>query len=246
MPNIDIQRKIEAYLQGRLSSKEIEELWTDFLLEPEYLDYTETLANLQALNKDKSNIASDFSIDSDLHHKRLWFSFAAVIILVIAILVIVKHDFQNIPGTLSVIPAGEFESAEIMRSSKDLTDRDDSLLNLGYGALIEGKTNTARRFFNRLILTGNNKKVLLKAWINLGILDYNTHDYKTAVIDFNHSMAGSQNSPLYLDKSIWLLANSYLKTGKSDSAKIVLRKSVNPDGIYAQKIQKMLHILQNP
>lgn len=46
---IDMQKKIEEYILGRLSQDEIDALWMEFLKTPEWLCYLETEINLRVL-----------------------------------------------------------------------------------------------------------------------------------------------------------------------------------------------------
>lgn len=46
------QRKIEKYIRGELSANQINELWIEFIREPELYDYFNTYLHLIALAKD--------------------------------------------------------------------------------------------------------------------------------------------------------------------------------------------------
>ena len=45
--------KIEDYILGRLNQKEIDELWIEFLKEPEWLSIVEIEVNLRAMGRDR-------------------------------------------------------------------------------------------------------------------------------------------------------------------------------------------------
>jgi len=46
---IDIMQRIEKYILGKLTQKEIDELWIEFLIEPEWYKYFETYLHLSYL-----------------------------------------------------------------------------------------------------------------------------------------------------------------------------------------------------
>lgn len=52
---IEIQKRIEQYIQGRLSDEEVDELWVLFLESPEWFEYFTTLLNLYSIGKTRQN-----------------------------------------------------------------------------------------------------------------------------------------------------------------------------------------------
>ena len=48
---IDIQKRIQAYINGNLSQQQIDELWIEFLKDPDWYDYFITELHLIALGK---------------------------------------------------------------------------------------------------------------------------------------------------------------------------------------------------
>ncbi|MEX0662077.1 MAG: hypothetical protein WEA58_04180 [Balneolaceae bacterium] len=48
---IEIQERIDQYIQGNLSENEIDQLWVTFLDSPEWFDYFTTLVNLYSIGK---------------------------------------------------------------------------------------------------------------------------------------------------------------------------------------------------
>jgi len=51
MDKVEIQIKIENYIQGELIQTEIEQLWIEFLKNPEWYDYFEAYLHLIVLAK---------------------------------------------------------------------------------------------------------------------------------------------------------------------------------------------------
>lgn len=49
--SIEIQKRIDQYIQGKLSEKEIDKLWVTFLDSPEWFDYFTTLINLHSIGR---------------------------------------------------------------------------------------------------------------------------------------------------------------------------------------------------
>jgi len=48
---VEIQERIEHYIQGKLTSEEVDELWIKFIESPEWYEYFMTLLNLYSLGK---------------------------------------------------------------------------------------------------------------------------------------------------------------------------------------------------
>lgn len=53
---IEMQKKIENYILGRLSQAEIDDLWIEFLQFPWWVRYLEIEINLRALATNRSNV----------------------------------------------------------------------------------------------------------------------------------------------------------------------------------------------
>jgi len=52
---IDMMQRIEKYILGKLTQKEIDELWIEFLIEPEWYSIFETDLHLRSLIRKKGN-----------------------------------------------------------------------------------------------------------------------------------------------------------------------------------------------
>lgn len=49
------QRKVEQYIRGKLSDKEVDMLWERFLSVPEWFNYFETELHLRVMGKENLN-----------------------------------------------------------------------------------------------------------------------------------------------------------------------------------------------
>ena len=52
---IDMMQRIEKYILGKITQKEIDELWIEFLIEPEWYSIFETDLHLRSLIRKKGN-----------------------------------------------------------------------------------------------------------------------------------------------------------------------------------------------
>jgi len=52
---IDIMQRIDSYIRGRLNQQEIDELWMEFLKEPEWYRVFETDLNLRGLIRKRAS-----------------------------------------------------------------------------------------------------------------------------------------------------------------------------------------------
>ena len=72
---IDMMQRIEKYILGKLTQKEIDQLWIEFLKDPEWLKITETEINLRALGRKKINVSvknSWFRVHTIKRERKLW------------------------------------------------------------------------------------------------------------------------------------------------------------------------------
>lgn len=238
---IELARKIDAYLKGKLSEDEIDTLWIELLKRPDYLEYLKTEAAVKDLIEERSE--PDFVQSSTSGAaNRPWLSIAAAVVLIIASIVVFRLASQPDAATLAPdrIDVNELASADVMRSGKDEIKKIDSLLNLGFESAVSGKTDKARQIFSDIIHNYSDEPTRAMAYLNLGILRYNSHDFSEAAASFRRANQIAEHNSITRQKAHWFLANTYLKNGKKAEAKILLQQISGSKGLYAANAGHLL------
>lgn len=248
---IELQKRIDAYLNGDLSQKEIDELWADIIGNPDYYKYFETNIHLRQLYS-KSKTSPSPSTTSDRQSSKIhilsprwyWYVAAAAILIIVLSVNLLKMNHQDSLDALSVkeISNSEIESPDIMRSDSGKTKKSDSLLNLGYHATITGDIKKAEDIYATIIDRYNNQSSTIQAHLNLGILKYNQKEYQLATDHFKTVIKQLDNGSerRLLEKAYWYLGNTYLNLKESDKAQRAIYNSWAINGIYRKPAERLL------
>lgn len=239
---VELAQKIDAYLKGKLSEDEVDTLWIELLKRPDYLEYLKTEAALKDLIAERSGHDMVQSEPPKGPAYRPWLSIAAAVVLIIASVVVFRLVNQQSPATLAPdqIDVNELASADVMRSSTDEIKKIDSLLNLGFESAVSGKTDKARQIFSDIIHNYSDEPTRAMAYLNLGILRYNNHDFSEAAASFRKAGQFAENDSITKQKAGWFLANTYLKNGKEHEAKMLLQQISGSKGLYATNAGHLL------
>lgn len=176
MSNIEIMKKIDQYIRGELKDSEIDELWIEFLKNPELYDLFET----ELLLRDRANknageaVLSSPGISFFEIYKKQLFAIAAIIILsfgIFMITVIKQADVRSF--AIESIHQDEIIGADNFRSDQENSPDTDLMLNRGLEAALENRINDAVSHFNSVLKNNPNPAQKIKAQYNLGILHYN-------------------------------------------------------------------------
>src|SRR6056297_738315 len=78
--NKDLEKRIEAYVDGDLSTREIDELWAELLDNEYYYDYMKSVASMKKVAEDRQEKSR---LQGSESQKAVWLSAAAAILLMI-------------------------------------------------------------------------------------------------------------------------------------------------------------------
>ncbi len=147
MQREQILQKIDDYLNGKLSTGEIEELWVEILDQPEYVNYINTLVNVKEVLKNRKNSVSFWK------KNRNRIGAIAAVLAAVIIFSLIKFNTRSLEfSAVRRIQSSELESPTATRSLNDHFTKSDSLLNLGYIEATRGKISKAIGYFNELAL----------------------------------------------------------------------------------------------
>lgn len=243
---IEIRKKIDAYVKGKLSEEEIQQLWNEFAKNPELLEVLElevhvkTLIEEEGLGKDK---------EAFIHRlpKWTWHAAAAAVIAIVALLQLFRVDTPTEIRQFVVqeISPAQLETSDSVRDNEMNITTADSLLNLGFEAVISGNEDRALNLFNEVISKYDEEPYGSKAFLNKGIILYNEGDYEQAVDAFREAEKRVEGSRMILEKTQWYLGNALVNVGELESAYEAVLKTYQMDGIFRQPAFKLLKKLSH-
>lgn len=255
--DIELIRKIDAYVKGALSEEQVDELWAELLQKPDYIDYLETELAVRDLvrdrargRKDSSEVAPDTPQDRKegaLSYLGGWgrvAAAAAVLLVALAYLYWGPHQ-QPEPKQLALARIDtrtDLALPQVTRGVEDLGTA-DSLLNAGYHALVLGNRGEALRLFGDLAEDRGGEADAARANLNIGILEYNAERFAEADSAFRAVTSNHQAPGLVNEKAWWFLGNTYLRMDRPAEAREALKRAASFEGPYRGPAERLLERL---
>jgi len=91
--NKELERKIDLYLNGRLSEEQIDDLWAELIQDNYYLDYMKSVANLKAVIEEKRKVNKP-SVSKQIR-KIATYASAAAAIIIVGVLGVLNYSSDN-------------------------------------------------------------------------------------------------------------------------------------------------------
>lgn len=255
--NIDVKQlaKIESYINGSLSEMEIDELWTEFLKNPQLHDYFITELHFQNLRRKggismDTNRAAGDGTEEQYRQYSVWKYAAAAIILLVAALQFFRFDDLSEQGlamlSISSIEHSELAGANIYRSSEYTGSQTDVVINEGLAHAYGNNVSLALETFRDLLIRELSTEQNIRIHINLGILLYNEGNYHQAGDHFlSVTEMETSEEEVLIEKGWWFLGHSLLRTGDADGAGNAFLHVSNLNGRFQMEAAEMLDKLEN-
>ncbi|MFN2373988.1 MAG: tol-pal system YbgF family protein [Cyclonatronaceae bacterium] len=242
--NIEIDKKIDEYLKGKLTASEIDGLWADILANPEYLGHLKTEAQLMAYySKRMPGQVADNRIKM---RKSMIVSIAAVTVFVVALMWALLLDTGvHPPQAINRIDVFEMETPAVTRSDNELIAESGLILLEGYDLVLDGNDPDAMARFRDVIENYPDSESAVFAKLNLGIIAYNTQDFESALSHFESaSAAEADTDEMIRQKILWFTANAALLTENMETAAVYSRDASNLNGYYTEKASEFYASMQ--
>ncbi len=233
----ELEEKIDQYINGQLSAREIDELWAELIQDGYHLDYLKSAANLKAVIEQKREARRVNSA------KRYWYyAAAAVVALLIGVLGVMNLSTQD--GT-AVQPVSSIE-LDYYRSGDGTLDTVDE------SGIIRDATrlaNTGRVSEAISLLDAELEKATEPAWIgelslNLGTLHYNEGNYNEAISYYSTVISNKDHiDVLMLEKAYWYTGNAYFHMDKLTEARANIEEAYKLNGAYRRVAKSYLNAL---
>ena len=245
----DIRQQIDAYLKGQLSEDEIQELWNEFAKNPELLDVLEIEVNVKELIE-REALSSKTNEGSATIHKLpswTWHAAAAAVFVVIALVQLFRMETPTQMDEFVVQRIGpeQVETSDGVRAKDMRITTADSLLNLGFEAVVSGNEDRALELFNEVINTHDEEPYGSKAFLNKGIILYNDSEYESAIAAFKEASERVQDSRMISEKAYWYLGNALINVGELEEAQKAIFEAYQLDGMFRKPAFRLLKKLSD-
>ena len=242
---IEILKKIDRYIRGKLNQDEIDELWMTFLQYPETYKWFETELHLQSLIKKGKNpfVEAENSAEqtgqtddsgkiTNIRSIRTWIMAAAAsILLVIGLQFFSMSEEESInKWAISSIDQTELMGADILRSDDDDAAELDVLMNQALSAAYEEEFEEAIETLSLLLEQEPSPLKKARIELNLGIIHYNLMDYELAKQRFQSVLETDEIDPNLEEKAWWFLGNAQLNLQELNEARIAVFNAYSMDG----------------
>lgn len=242
----EIRKQIDAYIKGKLGEEEIQQLWNEFAQNPELLETLELEVNVKAaIERNVQSSKTDGNTTSSSIKKLPSWTWHAAAAAVIALVALVQLFRVSAPTELNEylvgqIDVGHIESADGIRDKDVAITAADSLLNLGFEAVISGDDSRALQLFEEVISNYDEEPYGSKAYLNKGIILYNESDYESAIPAFQEAANRVQDSRMITEKAYWYLGNALVNVGQLKEAQDAVYKAYQIDGMFRSPAFRLL------
>lgn len=246
--DIELEKKIDAYIKGKLSEEQAQELWEKLLQRPDYIELLKTELGVKSIlekrsSSDDSTSAEESSIIYSIQKSWKWMAAAAAV----ALLVVSVNFFQldtnkslqsEVPGEFNL--AENLSSAEVFRGQKTETLPADSLLNHGFEAALSGDISKAIAAYDQIISKYSDKSAATKAYLNKGIIQYNSGGFGESIESFKAVINRNTERDVLEEKAYWYMGNAYINIEQPEKAREAIQKVYSMDGIYRKPSFRLL------
>jgi tetratricopeptide (TPR) repeat protein len=248
MTEKQIIKEIDRYINGELKPDEIDLLWEQFLKNPEYFEWFETELHLKKLamdsKKGKKKIFRSKKKTSSgrkgAFRKWMLAAAAAVVIGFGLQLFFMDQEVSFHPYSIGAIDFAEMAGADLYRSDGERPGALDVAMNQGIAYAYNSEQDKAISQFQVILAHDPDHFIQIRAEMNLGILFFNTADFKSALPHFIY-LSEQEDLPHYLEeKAWWFLGNTYLNLLELAEAREAVLRTSALDGRYKVSADSLL------
>lgn len=236
-----IIRRIDAYLKGRLSEEEAQDLWAKLVANPEYLELLETELAARAAFAEQRNGSQKNRLGGNT-----WLLAAASFLLLVAAVYVIQPFANSAIDdlTLEQIPPVEgIESPDVLRSNLNELSAADSLQALGYESVQMDDTERALELYRSVIKLGETTPEAAAAHLNIGIIQFNGGTYEASVESFRHSLSIEDTGKFLQEKASWYLGHALLHLELLDEAEQAIARVDSMQGIFEEDAEELLTVM---
>ncbi|MDZ7659085.1 tetratricopeptide repeat protein [Fodinibius sp.] len=246
--DIELEKQIDAYVKGKLSEEEAQELWEKLLQHPDYIELLKTELGVKSIlekrsSNNNSTSAEESSIIYSIQNSWKWMAAAAAVALLVVSINFFQLDTNKslqseVPGQFNL--AENLSSAEVFRSQKTATLPADSLLNRGFEAALSGDISKAIAAYDKIINKYGDESAATKAYLNKGIIQYNSGKFGESIESFKAVIKRDTKRDVLEEKAYWYMGNAFINIEQLEKAREAIHKVYSMDGIYRKPSFRLL------
>lgn len=255
MKDEEIVKEIDRYLNGKLTEKEIDLLWSEFLKNPEYFELlkTEVIAREYFLHKkiEKEETRPSKSPETDerrialIDTKALGYGIAAFFVIILLFwFVVVDHKSAIHSELVAAISPHEMVTTNLYRSVDGAQKQLDIMISRGFEAAISGRIDQSIEYFSTVLESNPMPDQKAVANLNYGILLYNNEDFEAASKAFETVGDTDDLSSYTTEKGLWYLANSLAHLENFEDALDAALQAYALDGLFKEAAGRLVEILE--
>lgn len=258
--DIELEKKIDAYIKGQLTEKQAQKLWEELLKNPDYIELLNTelgvkaiLSNPDITGESPGRAEDHQAIKYSAYQSWKWLSAAAAVIILAVIVSLFRMDSKKNLGELALSEISLPEnlvSAPTVRSDQQRITAGDSLLNLGFKAAISGDFSEAVELYNTIIMEYPEQPVAVQSYLNRGIIQFNRNHLAEAIASFKEVVDNAGETSIIREKGYWYLGNAYIKADSLNEAYDAILKTYAMEGVFQKPagdiLRNMDKVMDNP
>lgn len=234
----ELEDKIDQYVNGQLSPKETDELWSELIQDGYHLDYLKTVANLNAVIKQRKEKRK-----AKEKRKYWYYAAAAVITLLIAVMSVINISSQS--GSVSVKPISNIELDYYRSAGGGLNDGNETrVIEHAIRLANTGKVSQAISLLDGELKNATEPSWIAKLNLNIGSLYYNQGKFKNAISHYRKVISlKNRIDVLTLEKAYWYVGNAYFHLDQLAKAKSNIKNAYDLNGAYRRVAKSYLKAL---
>ncbi|MEO9884807.1 MAG: hypothetical protein ABJR05_01035 [Balneola sp.] len=238
--NKELERKIDLYLNGRLSEEQIDDLWAELIQDNYYLDYMKSVANLKAVIEEKRKVNKP-SVSKQIR-KIATYASAAAAIIIVGVLGVLNYSSDN---SSPLSPINEI-GLDIVRSEDGVSANiTNETIKRAIQLAADGNTSEAKDILSNELETEEDPTLIAEFSITLGSIHYNLGEYREAASNFKTVTNQSGISNSILEKGYWLLANAHFQLDNLTEAESAFQSTYELDGQYSRVAKSYIKALNS-
>lgn len=235
--NKELEEKIDRYVAGNLTDKEIDELWSEIIFDDYYYDYLKTVASLKGLAEgEKKNNVRFLRSQSSIRY------FAAAAVMIIAaglILFNVYNDQEFAVQPINSIELDYYRSAEGVTEITDISEIIMSVIAEANRGNVENAITIVETNLDNVAAAEDKAQLLATA----GSIYYNEGMYNEAADYFERSLDYEIENVIIQEQNYWYLGNTYFQLNRIDEARSTLEKAYQLNGAYSRVAERYIEAL---
>lgn len=247
MKDKEISQKITRFLNGDLNNEEIDQLWEEFLKNPELFSQFETEVNLHDMfRKEQAATSPDKKSEpgaiKKLQSYKIWlYSAAAAVLISVGLQLFSVQQGELLQrSALASIDVTEMMGADIFRGDEEVSNDLDISINVALAKALDEEFDEAISILENLLEEELSPQQFGRVSLNLGILSYNKADYQRSIYHFQQVLDTESLPEFFDEKAWWFLGNAYVNLNETENAREAVFNAYTMDGRFASPALSLL------